>query len=541
MLDDDNYGTRYLSTKTTATLIDNVFISQYLHNSFDSCVLISDISDHMPSIVNIHNQKHDNIKSLEFTCRSIKTKRKITELNNLLSTVDWTILHQSNVNLAFNQLQTIIEECMDKFAPIKHVTIPGHKIWREPWITKGLSKSMNTCTQLYRDTLKNNAPPEIQNKYKSCRNCLTKLKRNGKVNYYVNKCYSLKSNVKKLWQLINSIIKGINDKTNLIDHIAVNNIEYYESKEVSNHFGKFYSKLGENVVNSIGKPKLTPQHYLKKIQMNPKTIYLYHITPNEIKKIHTLPSKTSSGYDNISNKLLKQIKHTILNPLTHIFNLSLMSGVFPENMKLSEIIPLYKKGPKDQMLNYRPILLLITLSKLLEKCMYTRLYKFMTKNNIFYEGQYGFHNKHSCEQAIQNLYGHILQNNEDGFKTAAIYLDLSKVFDTISHDLLLKKLKLYGIRGISNNWINSYITDRYLQVKCRAISCNKPELSDKYNINYGTAQGSCLGPLLFNIFCNDLYLNIEYCNIIMFADDITLYASHRNISYLNYILQTNYL
>ena len=108
-------------------------------------------------------------------------------------------------------------------------------------------------------------------------------------------------------------------------------------------------------------------------------------------------------------------------------------------MKLSEIIPLYKKGPKDQMLNYRPISLLITLSKLLEKCMYTHLYKFMTKNNIFYKRQYGFHNKHSCEQAIQNLYGHILHNKEDGFKTAAIYLDLSKAFDTISHDLLLKK------------------------------------------------------------------------------------------------------
>ena len=148
-------------TKTTATLIDNVFISQYLHNSFDSCILISDISDHMPSVVNIHDQKHDNIKSLEFTCRSINNKRKITELNNLLSVIDWTILHQSNVNLAFNQLQTIIEECMDKIAPIKHVMIPSHKIWREPWITKGLSKSMNTCTQLYKDTLKINAPLEI--------------------------------------------------------------------------------------------------------------------------------------------------------------------------------------------------------------------------------------------------------------------------------------------------------------------------------------------------------------------------------------------
>ena len=208
-------------------------------------------------------------------------------------------------------------------------------------------------------------------------------------------------------------------------------------------------------------------------------------------------------------------------------------------MKLSEIMPLYKKGPKDQMVNYRPISLLITLSKLLEKCMYTHLYKFITKNNIFYKKQYGFCSKHSCEQAIQDLYGHILQNKEDSFKTAAIYLDLSKAFDTLSHDMLLTKLEIYGIRGISNEWFKSYMTNRYLQVKCHTLSCNKTELSEQYKITYGTAQGSCLGPLLFNIFCNDIYLNIEHCNLIMFADDITLYASHRNVSYLNYMLQTD--
>ena len=140
-------------TKTAATLVDNVFISQYLHNSFDSCVIINDISDHMPSIVNIHDQKYDNIKPLEFTYRSLNDK-KIIELNNLLSVIDWTTLHPSNVNLAFHQFQMKIEESMDKIAPIKCIMIPSHKIWKEPWITKGLSNSMNKCTQLYKKTLK---------------------------------------------------------------------------------------------------------------------------------------------------------------------------------------------------------------------------------------------------------------------------------------------------------------------------------------------------------------------------------------------------
>ena len=89
-----------------ATLIDSTFISQHLHNSFDSCILISDISDHMPSIVNIHDQKLDNTKSLEFKCRSLNEKTKITELNNLLSVVDWSAPHHSDVDVAFNQFQS---------------------------------------------------------------------------------------------------------------------------------------------------------------------------------------------------------------------------------------------------------------------------------------------------------------------------------------------------------------------------------------------------------------------------------------------------
>ena len=115
---------------------------------------------------------------------------------------------------------------------------------------------------------------------------------------------------------------------------------------------------------------------------------------------------------------------------------------------------------------------------------------------------------------------------EDRLKSIAIFLDLSKAFDTLSHDLLLKKLEIYGIRGLSNKWFDSYISNIQLQVKCKTLSSNMTESSSKYQITCGTVQGSCLGPLLSNIFCNDLYLNIKNCNLIMFADNTTLYASH---------------
>ena len=326
----------------------------------------------MPSIVNIHNTKHDIDEPLEFECRSL-SKNRLQEINNLLLTTDWTTLHKDNVNKAFNDFQKWVESCIDAIAPIKRVTIPNHKIWKEPWLSKGLSKSMDKCPYLYKKTITTDAKDEDVKKYKSYRNCLTKIKSKAPSEYYIKQCYNLKSKMKRLWNLINNIIGKTNDKTSVINHITVENVCYYDAKEVANKFGKFYSTIGAKLAQNIDKNETHISKFLNKINKNDKMIYLNPITPTEIKQlINKLPAKDSSGYDNISNNLLKHIKESVIKPLTYIFNLSLSSGVFPDNMKLAEIIPLYKKGAKNEVTNYRPISLLFTMSKLLEKCMYKR-------------------------------------------------------------------------------------------------------------------------------------------------------------------------
>ena len=208
-------------------------------------------------------------------------------------------------------------------------------------------------------------------------------------------------------------------------------------------------------------------------------------------------------------------------------------------MKLADIVPLYKSKEKYLESNYRPISLLTMMSKLLEKIVYVRVYEFLNSSGQLYESQHGFHSSHSCDNAVGEVVSRIVKNLEAGKINIAIFLDLSKVFDTLNHDLLLHKMERYGIRGITLEWLRSYLHARKLRVKCKPTSTGQLTTSEEYTVKYGAPQCSCLGPLLFLIFCNDLKLNLEYLHVIQFADDTTLTMGHRNHNYLKYCIETD--
>ena len=171
--------------------------------------------------------------------------------------------------------------------------------------------------------------------------------------------------------------------------------------------------------------------------------------------------------------------------------------------------------------------------------MYSRTYKFLELNNILFQSQYGFRMQHSCTDAISELTGEITKNKENGLYTVGVFLDLSKAFDTLPHAILLDKMNKYRIRGLANKWFASYLETRILRVKCNVASGNNHTTSDDKVIEIGTPQGSCLGPLLFLLYNNDLYLNLEHTKVILFADDTTIYMGHRNLNYLRWCVETD--
>ena len=200
------------------------------------------------------------------------------------------------------------------------------------------------------------------------------------MSFYKDKCREFKTQRRKLWRLIYEIAGKQNDKSNLVEYLKIDDLQVYSAKKISNCFAKYFSEVGKKFADKILSPSKSITEYLRLMGSNTKSIFLSPTEENKIKKIAAeLPNKTSSGYDKISNVLLKEIMGHIVEPLSCIFNQSILTGEFPDSMKLDEVIPLYKNKEHCLESNYRPISLLTTISKILEKIVYKQVYEFMWK------------------------------------------------------------------------------------------------------------------------------------------------------------------
>ena len=263
--------------------------------------------------------------------------------------------------------------------------------------------------------------PLTREKYKYYNNALRKSIKKAKIDYYEEKCREYKTQTNKLWKLINEISGKRNDKSNLVDYLKIDDVQVYNAKKISNSFARYFSEVGEKFAKKIPSPAKSITEYMKVMGSNTRSIFLEPTDENEIRKIaFELPNKSSSGHDRISNVLLKEIIAQITEPLSMIFNQSLQTGEFPSDMKLAEVVPLYKSKEHYLESNYQPISLLTTISKILKKVVYKRVYKFLTESSQLYDNQYGFCSNHSCEHAISQTVGNLLKNLRKIRKTASV-------------------------------------------------------------------------------------------------------------------------
>ena len=525
-------------TRNSATLIDNIIVSQSLCGSYLSSVMIDDISDHMPTACVIKALKRAKKDPVAITSSDTRP-RNMTALKNHLQSYEWkTILAEQDVNCCMSSFHNMLTSEMELCIPMVTRTINPKRIRREPWLTASLSKCIEKNKKNYCRALRNNNNPNIRTHYLAYNKILRKSLKLAKQEFHREKCREFQHNTKKLWRLINKISGRINDKSSTIDCITIDGVKQYQGSIIANSLASYFANVGQKFAEKIPKSNISVKSYLEALQNNTQTLFFNPCSVEEVcSLVRELPAKRSSGFDDVSNILLKELIPYLCEPLCILINRSLENGIFPDLMKLAEVVPLYKGKAHDQETNYRPISLLTTMSKVMEKVVYKRVYEFLTRTGQICDTQYGFRSKHSCEHAIAQLVGTVLKNLENKRTTISVMLDLSKAFDTIEHSIMIQKLELYGVRGVCFEWFKSYLEQRQLRVKCRVTSTQEEAVSDNYIVNYGTPQGSCLGPLIFLIFVNDMHLHLTDVDSVQFADDTTIIFSHKNVNYLKYCVE----
>ena len=507
----------------SSTLIDNIYTNSAHTQISTSGIFTADISDHLP-IFHISKQKSTCKHYLPepiSTHPNINT-RTLNNLSRSLLTQNWTEITQSNdPQSAFTQFFQIINTKFNEQIPQRNSQY--HKKTHKPWITPALLTSIKRKNKLYSIHLHRKTTYTLK-RYKMYKNKLSNLLRSAEKSYYSQKLLQNQNQLKSSWRIIKEII-GHNPITKKQTEFEINGTLTTDKQTIADEFNKYFINIGPNLISKLPQNLPNPVDFMNTTRTFP-SLFLSPTTIDEVQSImHTL-KPTSPGHDNITLRTLKHIFPIIAQPLTHIINLSLQNGIFPNEMKIAKITPIYKSKDPSKFTNYRPISILPIFSKFFEKIMYTRLEHHLKQHKILSPYQFGFRKNHSTSMAVIQFTEKVYDIIENRKFAIATFLDLSKAFDLVNHSFLLQKLTHYGIRGIANDWINSYLENRK-----QFVHYNNTQ-SSMLNITCGVPQGSILGPLLFILYINDMNEQTQDSTLhyTLYADDTNLLISGDNIT-----------
>lgn len=498
-------------TTFSATSIDHALTN--IDTGAHAGVYQTPISDHLPIFVNV-----DTPPAIKENKSRTDIKLDYESFRKKLLLLNTDLIYHEDVNIEFSNLITTLVDLIKNSSRSTTASRRYKPIC--PWMTEEILNVLKKKDYWYHKWLHHRSNQYYLYQFKCARNKSVSLMRARKKEYFARRIKAATGNSKEMWQIVNEATHNFKKRSVLPSNITEQTVE---------DFNTFFTKVGPDLASKL--PDISTSSDLPRPVLN--SFFLHEVELTEVMcVVMDLVTNKAAGYDGIPVKVIKE-NIDVLGPiLCHLFNHSILNSTYPSSLKIARVTPVFKDGDSSDPSSYRPISVLSVINTIFEKILNKRIHQFLQKYNIICPEQHGFRPQYSTSSAVMTLTQAINDALHNNRLAAVIFLDIKKAFDTVNHDIMLNKLKIYGLRDKVLDFFSSYLTNRQQIVSMKSLSSSIQRLLT------GVPQGSTLGPLLFLLYVNDLPKVLTSSKAIMYADDTAIVVTAHHTVELENIANT---